>query len=196
MNVLLILGHPAPGSFNHAIAGRALSVLEGMGHTVVFHDLQAEGFDPVLPPGEIPREGDVEEMVAMHCSALREADGIVIVHPNWWGMPPAVLKGWVDRVMRPGVAYEFEEDDSGEGVPVGLLRARAAVVFNTSNTPEAREREAFGDPLERLWRDCIFGLCGVREFHRRTFGVVCVSTEEQRHRWQGEVESMLKRVFG
>ena len=78
-----------------------------------------------------------------------------------------MVKGWVDRVFRPGVAYEFEEDDSGEGVPIGLLRARAAVVFNTSNTPEEREQEVFGDPLETLWKTCIFDLCGVKEFHRQ-----------------------------
>ena len=51
------------------------------------------------------------------------ADGVVIIHPNWWGQSPAILKGWVDRVIRPGVAYEFLEDDKGEGVPCGLLKA-------------------------------------------------------------------------
>ena len=80
-------------------------------------------------------------------------------------MPPAVLTGWVDRVMRPGTAYEFLEDDNGEGVPSGLLKANKAVVFNTSNTAAKREDTVFGDPLERIWKDCIFGLCGVRDFH-------------------------------
>jgi putative NADPH-quinone reductase len=195
MNILIILAHPTPGSFNHAIAERSVSVLEELGHRVVFHDLQAEGFDPVLPGGEIPKDGPITEPVAMHCSAIREADGIVIIHPNWWGMPPAILKGWVDRVIRPGVAYEFEEDDSGEGIPVGLLKARAAVVFNTSNTPAQREQEVFGDPLERLWKDCIFDLCGVNEFHRRMFGVVCTSTLEDREGWLGEVDEILGKVF-
>lgn len=55
------------------------------------------------------------------------------------GQPPAILKGWVDRVIRAGVAYEFAEGDSGEGVPIGLLKAKSALVFNTSNTLEERE---------------------------------------------------------
>jgi NAD(P)H dehydrogenase (quinone) len=46
-------------------------------------------------------------------------------------MPPAILKGWVDRVMRPGLAYEFLEGDSGDGVLHGRLRDRRAIVFNT-----------------------------------------------------------------
>jgi len=45
------------------------------------------------------------------------------------------LKGWIDRIFRPGVAYEFNEGDKGEGIPVGLLKAKKAIVFNTSNTP-------------------------------------------------------------
>ncbi len=135
------------------------------------------------------------EPIRRHCEELRSADGIVIVHPNWWGQPPAILKGWVDRVVRPGVAYRFEEGDSGEGVPVGLLKAKAAVVFNTSNTIEDRERAVFGDPLEALWRRCIFDLCGVRDFHRRTFRVVVTSTLDQRRAWLEEAKTICRRVF-
>ncbi len=68
-------------------------------------------------------------------------------------MPPAILKGWVDRVIRPGVAYEFLEGDGGEGVPCGLLRARAVLVFNTGNTYLEREMKIFGDPLETIWKN-------------------------------------------
>ena len=195
MNILVILGHPTPGSFNHAIAERTVSTLEAMGHDVTFHDLQAENFDPMLPGAEIPEKGPVPAEIASHCKELASADGIVIVHPNWWGQPPAILKGWIDRVFRPGVAYEFEEGDSGEGVPVGLLKADIAVVFNTSNTPLMREISAFGDPLERLWRDCIFDLCGVKDFNRRTFQMIVTSTEEQRKDWLDKVEVMVRDVF-
>ncbi len=66
-------------------------------------------------------------------------------------MPPTILKGRVNRVIRPGMAYEFLEGDNGEGVPRGLLRARAALVFNTANTAPEREQMAFGDPLQTVW---------------------------------------------
>jgi putative NADPH-quinone reductase len=193
--ISLILCHPAPGSFNHAIADRAKSTLEAMGYGVVFHDLYAERFAPVLPGIEVARDGFVPDFVARHCNEIAEASGIVVVHPNWWGMPPAVLTGWVDRVMRPGLAYEFLEGDGGEGVPTGLLKASSAVVFNTSNTFAEREAQVFGDPLERIWKDCVFGLCGVNDFHRRTFSVVVTSTPEERAAWLDEVEATVRRVF-
>ena len=195
MKLSLILAHPGPGSFNHAIAETARQTLLRNGHTVFFHDLDAEGFDPILPAHEIPKGAALPAEIVRHCAEIASADGIIVVHPNWWGQPPAILKGWIDRVNRPGVAYEFLEGDSGEGVPLGLLRARTALVFNTTNTPLERETQVFGDPLETLWKNCVFGLCGVNDFQRRVFGVVVTSTAEQRAAWLAEVEKTLDRCF-
>jgi NAD(P)H dehydrogenase (quinone) len=195
MNVSLILAHPGLGSFNHAIAERARQTLLRNGHIIRFHDLYAENFDSILPAHEIPKGAALPPEIAQHCAEIAAADGIVIIHPNWWGQPPAILKGWIDRVIRPGVAYEFLDGDDGEGVPVGLLKARTAVVFNTSNTPQVRELSAFGDPLDILWRRCIFELCGVPEFDRRMFGVVVTSTPELRAAWLQEVQGIVERRF-
>jgi NAD(P)H dehydrogenase (quinone) len=159
---------------------RAPAFLEESGHETVFHDLYAEGFDPVMTAAEIPTGGPLAPEIARHCEELAAAEGIVVVHPNWWGQPPAVLKGWIDRVVRPEVAYRFLEGDSGEGVPEGLLKVRTAVVLNTSNTRPRRELTVFGDPLEWLWKRCVFALCGVEDVRRRTFSVVVTSTDEER----------------
>jgi NAD(P)H dehydrogenase (quinone) len=194
--ILIVLGHPDPASLNHALAHAVRDDLREAGHEVSFHDLYAERFDPLLAAEEIPDTGAVSIPIQAHCDDLHSADGIVIVHPNWWGQPPAILKGWIDRVFRPGVAYRFEEGDSGEGIPVGLLRAKAAVVLNTANTPGAREQTAFGDPLEAIWRRCIFDLCGVRSFHRRVFSVVVTSTEQQRAAWIEEAKALCRGAFG
>lgn len=162
---------------------------------VVFHDLYKEGFNPILAHEEIPKNSRMDTSLQQHCEELSSAGGIVIIHPNWWGQPPAILTGWIDRVFRPGVAYEFLENDSGEGVPRGMLKAKAALVFNTSNTPEERELNVFGDPLERIWKNCIFDLCGVRNFSRRTFSVVVTSTAEQRKAWLQEVRDIVSTLF-
>ncbi len=195
MNILVVLAHPRPGSFNHALAAAVRDTLRADGQAVTFHDLYAEGFDPLLPAEEIPDPAGLPPDIQRHCDELRAADGIVIIHPNWWGQPPAILKGWIDRVIRPGVAYRFREGDSGEGVPVGLLKARAAVVLNTANTPAAREQDVFGDPLEALWKTCIFELCGIRSFHRRTFTMVVTSTPEQRRQWLAAAAALCRTAF-
>jgi putative NADPH-quinone reductase len=106
------------------------------------------------------------------------------------------MKGWIDRVFRPEVAYRFIDGDGGEGVPVGLLKARTALVFHTANTGQMRERDIFGDPLDDIWRKCVFGLCGVTDVRRRTFSIVCTSTPEQREAWLEEVRELVKEAFG
>ena len=195
MRISVILAHPDPDSFNHAIAQTVVDALKANGYRVFFHDLYQEKFDPRLNLEELAKDAILPAVIRKHCDEIAAASGIVIVHPNWWGQPPAILKGWVDRVIRPDVAYKFLEGDTGEGIPNGLLKARAALVFNTSNTESEREKDVFSDPLETIWRNCILGLCGITNFHRRMFNVIVTSTEDQRRDWLNDVEKDIDTFF-
>lgn len=195
MKILIILGHPSASSLNHSIADRVKTALIQKGHQIYFHDLYAEQFDPLLPESEISKDGLSDETIKRHCDELISSDGIIIIHPNWWGMPPAIMKGWIDRVIRPGVAYKFVEGDNGEGVPVGLLKAKTALIINTSDTEEDRENEVFGDPLELIWKNCIFSLCGIYNVHRKIFRIVVTSTPEMRNNWLDDAEMMINKYF-
>ncbi len=195
MRVLVVLGHPTGPSLNRDIAERAVQSLRTNGHEVIFHDLYAEGFDPIMTAEEAAGEPATDPAIRRYADELTEADGIVIVHPNWWGMPPAMMKGWIDRAFRPGCAYAFEGTAGEIGRPVGLLKAATVLIFNTENSTEEMEREYFGDPLDALWKKNIFGLCGAREIYRRMFHGVLMSTPEIREAWLAEVEETVDRFF-
>jgi putative NADPH-quinone reductase len=195
MKISIILAHPNPGSFNHAIAAAATDTLRRHGHQVIFHDLCQEQFPADYPAAELQKNAKLPPIITRHAGEIVAADGIIFVHPNWWSAPPAVLKNWVDRVLRMEVAYRFVANDNGEGEPVGLLKARSAVVFNTANTPDEVERKFYGDPLETFWKKCVFGLCGVKDVHRRAFTPVITSTPEQRAAWLAEVRKTVEQVF-
>ena len=195
MNISVILGHPYKESFNAAMAAAAVETLKEHGHTVSFHDLYREQFNPVLPETELVSDVPEASLTALHPREIRQADGIVIIHPNWWGQPPAIMKGWVDRVLREEVAYTFAKGDNGSGLPIGLLKAKAALVFNTSNTPEEREQSVFGDPLQRIWKDCIFAFCGVTAFERKMFRIIADSTPGDRREWLKEVRETVADYF-
>jgi putative NADPH-quinone reductase len=188
MRASIILGHPTLGSFNHAIAHTAMVTLQAQGHDVRFHDLYREAFDPVMPAQEIPKDAALPPAIERHCVEIGEADAILIVHPNWWSAPPAILRGWVDRVLRPGRAYNFVPDGRGGAKPVGLLRARVGLAFTTANTPQEKEEQLFGDPLRTHWLKVVFGLCGVACVQHRNFAPVITSTLEQRQQWLREVK--------
>jgi NAD(P)H dehydrogenase (quinone) len=195
MKALIVVANPGTGSFSHAIAAAAREAISARGAEILFHDLYAEGFNPVQPVGEAGNTGSDDPLIERHCADLTAADLIIVCHPNWWGQPPAIMKGWIDRVFRLGTAYGYPAGTGYEGVPVGLLKARAAIVFNTSNTPPAREAEVFGDPLEDIWTRCVFPLCGVTNVTRRMFGPVSGSSAEQRAGWLAEVRSVIAAAF-
>ncbi|MDI3405830.1 NAD(P)H-dependent oxidoreductase [Streptomyces cavernicola] len=180
----IYLAHPRPGSFNHALAEAAATELRAHGCLVRVYDLYAEGFDPLLPAdatGTVePAEDEQDPLVRRHRREVTRHDALVFVHPNWWGMPPAVLTGWVQRVLAPGVAYKL---GSADAEPAGLLRARRALVLNTSDTPAVREEQEFGDPLQRIWAACVLPYVGVAEVRREVFRTVTGSAAGQRATW-------------
>jgi NAD(P)H dehydrogenase (quinone) len=192
MKILVIIGHQHKGSFCHAIAERVVEEIKGAGHDVVFHDLYEEKFDPILPHEEIEADvADIDPVIREHLQDVLDTDTIVIVHPNWWGQPPAILKGWVDRVLRKGSVYEFNSEGA-----VGLLPEKTALVLTTSNTPRQIEKVQYGDPLQNLWMTCIFGLCGIADFYRHNFEPIVESTDEQRKEWLEEVGKIIRhQVF-
>lgn len=189
MNVLIILGHPNKYSFNYSIAETCREQVEASGHTVLFHDLYAEKFDPIQ---YIDNENsDIKDDIKSHCSHLKSCDAIIVIHPNWWGQPPAIIKGWIDRVLLPGVAYDFELNDKGDYIPVGLLKAKVGLVLNTSNTPTIFEN----DVLDAIWKNKVLNICGVNEVKRINFGMVKKSDDSQRTKWLLEVKQLVKSLF-
>jgi NAD(P)H dehydrogenase (quinone) len=168
---------------------------------VHFHDLYAEGFDPVLTAEEAYTSGaraeefvaaEPDPLVRRHREQLREAGGLVAVPPNWWGQPPAILGGWLDRILVPGVAYRL---DAG-GAPEPLLSLRRLLVVNTSDTPEDRERTLFGDPLDAIWRRCLAPYLGEPDVRRLVLRVVADADQRQRTAWLDDVEAEVRQLFG
>jgi len=189
---LVVLAHPRPGSFNHALAAAAAGVLTARGWSAGLRDLYAEGFDPVLSAAELDTTRTAvvspDPLVAEHQALLAAADILVVVHPTWWGKPPAMMSGWIDRVLAPGVAYRLGAADAA---PEPLIQLAALVVLNTSDTPAERETEVFGDPLQAIWERCVGEYLPARSFQRRTFGPVGTSTPEARAGWLRDLERLL-----
>ena len=189
MNIQIVVCHPNEKSFNHAIANRVEKVLQTNGHHVIFHDLYQEKFNPILTYEEIV--GDTNDpLVEKYIQDLIHSDVLIIIHPNWWGKPPALLSGWIDRVLKFHIAYTFPKGGEG-GTPIGLLKLKKVIIFNTANTTDNREREVFGNPLDLIWRNCVFEFCGVQNIIRKVFTVVVDSTHQERVKWLDEAELMV-----
>lgn len=166
MNVLIVYAHPEPASFNAALKDAAIETIEAAGHRAEVSDLYAEGFNPVAGRHDFNTVADAkrfhyqgEQLLASQQDGfsdelrreqarLERADIILLQFPLWWGGPPAILKGWFDRVLAYGVAYA-----DGRRFDKGLYRGRGGLMcVTTGGTPQRFSTEGEYGPIEGvLW---------------------------------------------
>lgn len=136
MRLLVVHAHPVPESFNAALCQAAVDAARAAGHEVRLIDLHAQGFNPVMGPDERRAYNDAGPPpadVAPHIAALQWAEGLILVYPTWWYAQPAILKGWFDRVWRPGVTFTVP----APGAPMrpALTNIRLIGVITTLGSP-------------------------------------------------------------
>jgi putative NADPH-quinone reductase len=141
VRAVVVLAHPDPHSFSHALAERACTALREAGHEVILHDLYGEGFRAVMSAAERHAyhgaEPVLDPLVQAHIDDVTAAEALVFVYPTWVSTLPAILKGWLERVMVPGVGFEFNA--AGRVVP-GLTHVRRIVGIS-----------AYGAPRRAVW---------------------------------------------
>lgn len=152
---LIVIAHPEPTSFNHALLEAAIEALDVPGHEVIVSDLYAEGFDPLLPAGELHGGSGRHVDVAREQKRVRWADHLAFLFPVWWFDRPAILKGWCDRVLEPGFAYGV---DAEAGCAFGMLGTKRASIVATF---AAREEWVDGGLATRGLAEGTLGFCGV-----------------------------------
>lgn len=131
MHALVIYCHPNPASFTAAVRDVVLEKLAAAGASTTLIDLYAEGFDPILTAPELvsyPGGPTPECPFADHIARLRAADTLIFVYPTWWYGLPALLKGWLDRVLLPDVAFILPPDGP---ITPGLTHITRFAAFTT-----------------------------------------------------------------
>ncbi|MBM3163587.1 MAG: NAD(P)H-dependent oxidoreductase [Chlorobi bacterium] len=186
-NILIILGHPNSESFCGTMADAYEAGARSAGHTVARLDLGCLRFDPVLHKGYAEIQ-PLEPDLASAREAISSADHLVFVYPVWWGGPPALLKGFFDRLFLPGFAFKFQSSTA-----LGwerLLARRSARLLVTMDTPPWYYRLVYRMPGHNQVRRTILGFCGVKPVSISEFGPVKTSSHETRSKWLGNVRKL------
>ena len=137
MRVLVVYAHPCDESFNAGLRDAGMAALTGAGHETRLLDLYAMGFDPVLS-AEGRRDyhtlGANERGVEDHLEHLRWCEALIFIYPTWWYGPPAMLKGWLDRVWIPHATFRMPEPNR----PIGrvLTNIRIIGAISTLGSPK------------------------------------------------------------
>lgn len=195
MKHALIVAHPNPDSFNLTMARAYESAATALGHTVVMRDLYRVGFDPRLGQGEIPRpEGFAPgEDVLAERALIGDAEVFAFVYPLWFYAPPAMLKGYLDRVFGMGFGYGH-----GGTANTPLLRGRMMISLTSSGAPEAWIRQTGSwDAVRKLFDQHFAEVCGLALMDHVHFGGITPEiTAESVQGCAAEVEAAVRRHFG
>jgi NAD(P)H dehydrogenase (quinone) len=190
MKHLVVIAHPKPSSFTHALADAYIAELAAMGHAIERRDLCAIGFDPVLQASELnaPGKADVEAEQA----ALKSADATAFFYPLWWASMPAILKGYVDRVFAYGVAYEFRGSEM-----CGLLTGKTNLLVTLSAAPTAMlQRTGAWNAIRAIQDSHIFHSVGMTLADHLHFGeIIPGMTEATTHSHLEAVRTAAHRHF-
>jgi NAD(P)H dehydrogenase (quinone) len=166
MHALIVYAHPEPKSFNGALKDIAIDAIGAAGHSVEVSDLYAEQFDPVGGRQDFStvadpkrfhyqneqllaaQSGTFSEEIKREQARVRRAEFIMFQFPLWWGGPPAILKGWLERVLAHGFAFA-----DGRRYDTGLFKGGGALIcVTTGGTAERYSASGiYGDIGQVLW---------------------------------------------
>ena len=186
--VFLVYGHYNDKSFNAAIKEEFINTVKENGNEVDVVDLYKEKFNPVYA-GEKP-----DEIVLDHQKRIEASDVIVLIAPIWNFRMPAILEGWIDKVLAPPWAFTFKKLIGNYGYPLGNLKNKKAIIFCTYGSPRMAITTFFLNmPTKRLRRG-VFNICGITNvIYKRYFAVPFVS-DAKRKKFLDDVKKTANNV--
>lgn len=189
-HIAILNGHPNPGSFSHALSAAYKAGALESGAAVKEIDMATLDFNPNLKYGYRQRQ-ELEPDLQGAWEIILWADHLVWVHPVWWGGFPALMKGFIDRLFLPGMAYKYRENSVWWDK---LLKGKTAHIITTLDQPGWYYRLSFGRPSVNQLRRSILEFCGVKPVKVSYVGIIRTSTEAQREKWLQRVHNMGKRL--
>lgn len=189
--IVVITGHPNKISLCRSMAQAYIESAKNSGHHVVDLNLADLSFDPILWGGYSVRQ-ELEKDLIEAQEKIKNADHIVFIYPNWWGAPPAILKGFIDRVFLPGFAFKYVENAM---MPIKLLKGKTADLIVTMDTPVWMYKIFLGSRGIKLMKESVIEFCGMKTKKILLVGPINKSTHQQRSKWIEQTKKLASRSY-
>ena len=177
--VAVIVGHPAADSWCGALADSYAVAARAGGHEVRMVHLAQLDFDPSLHEGYRQIQALEPDLLAAQAT-VAWAEHVMIAYPIWWGSVPALLKGFLDRILLPGFAFKYRP---GKAFPEQLLRGRSAQLLVSMDTPPWYFRWVYRMPGIVQLKKTTLEFCGIAPVKVAAFGPLIASSSAQRASW-------------
>ncbi len=190
MNILIISGHPDKESYNNALAKSYYKGAKESIKEVELIHVRELTFNPSLENGYRKRTS-LEPDLELSIKKIKKADHIVWVLPLWWGGMPAILKGFIDRILLPGIAFEIEE---GKVFQKKLLKNKTGRIIITGDTPKWYLKLYLKNPLINQLKKGVLEFCGIKPVKTTYIAPIRNSTEEFRKKWLSKIYLLGKQL--
>lgn len=187
--VVIINGHPDRESFCHALQQKYKEGALEKGNEVEEITLSDMTFNPILLYGYHKRI-ELEPDLLDAWKKIKEADHIVWLYPTWWGTIPALMKGFIDRILLPGLAYEYQEKSP---FPKKLLKGKTSEIISTMDTPVFYYKLVFKDIGGRMLRKNVGAFCGIKNIRKTYLATIKDSTPEKRETFLNKIKEIAKK---
>lgn len=189
MKTVIIYNHPYHGSFCHALMESVITGAKLAGHNVDLIDLDSDKFNPVMTGQDLLafRNHQASDSQAIdYINRIKEADHLVLIFPIWWELMPAMMKGFIDKVIFPGATYNYTK--SGYGMISTLSKLKSTTVITTMNTPKLMYRFVFGNAIQKALIKGTLKKYGIKKVKWLSFNMVKASSDKTRKKWLTLVE--------
>jgi putative NADPH-quinone reductase len=195
MKVLIVFNHPYEGSYCSAILNSVISGLNKVNHKIDVINLDKEDFNPVMTSEDLKAFRDkkpIDPKVLEYKKRLEKADHVIFIFPIWWELMPALMKGFVDKVIFPGVAYDYVNGSNTKMKPL-LTNIKGITVITTMNTPRMLYRLVFGNAIEMAFMRGTFWKLGFKNRKWISYDMVKQTSDEKRKLWLSDIERKIQK---
>lgn len=194
MKVVIVFNHPYDGSYCHAILHAVISGLRKANHDVDVIHLDKEGFNPVMTARDLKaftERRPVDPKVIEYKQRIGESGHLVFIFPIWWELMPAMTKGFIDKVIFPGVAYDYK--------PNGFMTPRfpnikGVTLITTMNTPAFIYRLIFGNAIRKAFFTGTFWKTGYKNRKWLSLNMVKSVSDKKRKKWLTDIERRFAKL--
>lgn len=197
MKTAIIFNHPYSGSYCNAILESVTRGLQKAGHTIDVLHLDNEGFNPVMTAADLKgfvESKAVDPKVLEYQQRLQDAGHLIFIFPIWWELMPAMTKGFIDKVIYPGIAYRNDRSGRLPRMVKAFEKVKGVTVITTMNTPSIMYRLLFGNAIKKALFTGTLWKTGYKNRKWISFNMVKFVSDEKRKKWLIGLEKKFARL--
>ncbi|MFC6101320.1 NAD(P)H-dependent oxidoreductase [Olivibacter domesticus] len=189
MRTVIVYNHPYEGSYCNAILGVVTNGLRKANHEIDLIHLDRDEFNPRMSAEDLKAfvaHQPIDPQVIDYCERLKKADHLIFIFPIWWDIMPATTKGFIDRVLSPGVVYDHHP--RGFGLVPLLKNLKSVTLVTTMNKPKIMYSLLIGNLIRKVMLRSVFKTMGYKNLNWISYNMVKSVTHEKRVRWLNDLE--------